>query len=228
MNDIKLKLDKRVVEGKKVEKIRQEGLVPSVVYGADTEPINTQSKIVETAKVANEVGLHTPVTLDINGSDKLAIIKSIDFDPVKRTIRHIAFHTIKQTDTITTEVPIVLLGKGDSPAEKAGLVVLQAIDSIEVKAKPANLPESIEVSIEKLKTDEDKVTIADIQLPEGVKFADVDQDMELVIANVYEPSALQADNEAAAGEATDVSQVESEKGGATEEASDAAEKKTEK
>jgi large subunit ribosomal protein L25 len=38
-------------------------------------------------------------------------------------------------------------------------------------------------------------------LPEGVEFADAEQDMELVIANVYEPSALQAANEAAGGEA---------------------------
>ena len=55
--------------------------------------------------------------------------------------------------------------------------------------------------INSLATDEDKLTVADIKLPEGVEFADVEQDMELVIANVYEPSALQAENEAAGGEA---------------------------
>lgn len=72
-------------------------------------------------------------------------------------------------------------------AEKAGLVVLQAIEHIEIKAKPADLPESLELSIAELATDEDKLTVADLKLPEGVEFADVDQDAELVIANVYEP-----------------------------------------
>jgi hypothetical protein len=43
--------------------------------------------------------------------------------------------------------------------------------------------------------------VADIKLPAGVEFDDVDQDMELVIANVYEPSALQSANEAAGGDA---------------------------
>ncbi len=38
-------------------------------------------------------------------------------------------------------------------------------------------------------------------MPHGVEFADGDQDMDLVIANVYEPGALQAANEAAGGDA---------------------------
>jgi len=214
VSDIKLTLTKRIVEGKKLAKLRLDGFVPSVVYGADTDPILTQSKSVETTKAAREAGLHTPINLVIDGAKKLAMIKDVDMDPVKRNIRHISFHAIRQSDVITAEVPIVLTGKGESVAERAGLVVLQAIDSIEIKAKPADLPEALEVSILNLATDDDRLTIADIILPEGVKFADVEQDMGLVIANVYEPSALQAENEAAGGEAEDVSEVESENGGA--------------
>lgn len=221
MNDINLTLTQRTIEGKKLAKLRDSGYVPSVVYGANTKPTMTQSKSVETAKVAREAGLHTPVHLVIDGKKKLAIIKDIDIDPVKHQVRHIAFHTINQSDVITTEVPIVLTGKGESAAERAGLVVLQAIDTIEVKAKPADLPDSLEVSIVGLETDEDRLTIADIKLPEGVKFADVDQDLSLVVANVYEPSALQAENEAAGGDAEDISEVKSDKGG-EEAATDAA------
>jgi large subunit ribosomal protein L25 len=81
------------------------------------------------------------------------------------------------------------------------LVILQAIEHIEIKAKPADLPESLELSIINLATTDDKISVEDIKLPEGVEFADAEQDMELVIANVYEPSALQAANEAAGGEA---------------------------
>ena len=212
MNDILLKLDERIAEGKKVAKLRDSGFVPSIVYGGHSEPAMTQSRSVETNKVVRAAGKHTPVYIVVDGSKKLAIIKSIDMDPVRHELRHIAFQTIKQTDIITTEVPIVLLGKGESVAERAGLVVLQAIDSIEIKAKPANLPVSLEISIVDLATDDDRLTVADITLPEGVEFADVDQDMDLVIANVYEPSALQAENEAAGGDAEDVSEVKAENG----------------
>ena len=201
MNDISLKLQERTLEGKKIAKLRKDGFIPSVVYGGKSEPVLTQSPLVETTKAVKAAGRHTPINLTLGTKKRLAIIKTIDMDPVKHVLRHVAFHTIKQNDIITTEVAIVLTGLGESVAERAGLIILQAIDRIEVKAKPAALPESIELSIIDLATTEDKLTIEDIKLPEGVEFADADQDMELVIANVYEPSALQAANEATGGDA---------------------------
>ena len=201
VNYISLKLDERTAEGKKLAKLRESGFTPSVIYGGQEQPIMTQSPQVETSKVVHAAGKHTPINLTFDGKKKLAIIKSIDMDPVKHVLRHVAFHTIKQNDIITTEVPIILVGQGESEAERAGLVILQAIEHVEVKAKPADLPESLEISIINLATAEDKIFVSDIKLPEGVEFADIDQDMELVIANVYEPSALQAANEASGGEA---------------------------
>jgi len=209
MSDISLKLDTRTAEGKKLAKLRQSGITPSVVYGGQDEPMSTQSGLIETLKVVRAAGKHTPVNIIIDGKKRLAIIKDIDMDPVRQELRHVAFHTINQNDVITTEVPIELIGQGESEAERIGLVILQVMDSIEVKAKPANLPESIELSIAGLATEDDKLMVSDIKLPKGVEFADVDQDMELVIANVYEPGALQAANEAAGGEAEpeDVTEV---------------------
>lgn len=212
MNDITLKLDERTAVGKKVAKLRKDGFVPSVVYGGQAEPISTQSPLVETTKVAHAAGRHSPVHLTIDGKKKLAIIKDIDIDPVRHELRHIAFHTIKQNDKIVTQVPIHLVGVGESPAERAGLIVLQAIENVEIRAIPANLPESLEISIMELTTSDDKLTLADLTLPEGVEFADHEQDVELVLANVYEPSALQAANDAAGGDAEDEAEVESENG----------------
>ncbi len=215
-NDFSLKLDARTVAGKKVAKLREQGIVPSVVYGGSADPINTQSGVVETTKVARQAGKHSPVHLTIDGKKKLAIIKTIDIDPVKHLVRHVAFHTIKQNDVITTQVPLHLVGQGESAAEKAGLVVLQALEHVEIKAKPADLPESLELSIADLATTDDKITLGDIKLPEGVEFADNEQDLELVVANVYEPSALQAANDAAGGDAEGgVEAVEAENGSDT-------------
>ncbi len=223
MNDITLKLDDRTATGKKVGDLRQSGFVPSVVYGADTQATNTQSRVVETTKVARAAGKHTPVHVTLGGKKKLAMIKSVDVDPVRHHIRHIAFHTIKQNDVITAEVPIHLVGAGESEAEKAGLVVLQAIEHIEIKAKPADLPEALELSIAQLATTDDKLTLGDITLPNGVHYADIEQDLDLVVANVYEPSALQAANEAAGGDAEDESEVTSENGEDTPQDSQAEE-----
>lgn len=214
-SDVLLKLQKRDALGKQAKKLRKDGVVPSVVYSGGEEALATQSDFVATTKVVQAAGKHTPVNLDIDGKKRLAIIKNIDMDPVKHRVRHVAFHAIKADEIITTEAPIELTGLGESPAEKAGLIILQAIESIGVKAKPADLPESLELSVENLETIEDKLTIGDITLPSGVEFSDTEQDLELVIANVYEPSALQAANEAAGGDAEE--EVQPEEG---DEASD--------
>ena len=224
MNEFSLKLDTRTVSGKKVAGLRREGQVPSVVYGGQDVPVSTQSPIVETTKVVHAAGKHSPVTISVDGKKHLAIIKTIDVDPVKHSIRHLAFHTINQNDIITTEVPIVLVGEGESDAEKAGLIILQAIEHIEIKGKPASLPESIELSIVNLKEAEERLTIADLKLPAGIEFSDAEQDMDLVIASVYEPAALEAANDAAAGDATIDTKVESENGSDTDQTSQAEEK----
>lgn len=207
MHDISLKLEQRSIKGKKVAALRKQGLTPSVVYGGASNPIMVQSPIIETTKVVNAAGKHTPVHLTIDGKKKLAIIKTIDKDPVKHSVRHVAFHAIKQNEVINTEVPLVLAGQGESDAEKAGLVVLQALEKVEIKAKPADLPEALELSIKELASTEDKLTLADIKLPEGVEFADMEQDLDLVVANVYEPAALEAANNATGGDIQDESEV---------------------
>lgn len=222
---INLKLDVRQQQGKKVARLRKEGFVPGIMYGHGFDPVMVQSEYNVIDKVVREAGKHTPVHVTLDGKKRITLIKDIDRDPVKARLRHVSFHAVKANEVVQTEVPIRLVGEGESPAEKAGLIVLQAIETVEVKAIPAELPDVLEVSILGLETDEDKITLADITLPEGVEYADIDQDLELVVANVYEPAALEAANEAAAGEAEpeDVEDVEAEHGADTPQDSQAEE-----
>lgn len=225
---ISLKIDVRKVHGKKVAQLRKEGIIPAVVYGADIEPASVQVAAGDAAKVVREAGLHTPVHL-VGKKRHIAMIKDVDSDPVRHTIRHISFHAVNADEPVLAEVPIRLTGVGESIAEKGGLVVLQALERIEVRALPLVLPDALEVSILELAEAGDRVTVAGLVIPEGVEVVDNDDGretegddeerqtvMDLVIANVYEPSALQAANEAAGGDAEDESEVDSEYGEAEE------------
>lgn len=209
---INLTLAARELQGKKVVNVRKQGFVPGVVYGHGFDPILVQAPYGAVEKVVYTAGKHAAVHLTIDKKKKIALIKDVDRDPVKARIRHVAFHAVKANEKVEAEVPIHLVGEGESEAEKAGLIVLQAIEAIEIKAIPADLPDALEVSMEKLKTQEDKILLSDITLPENVEFADAEQDLDLVVANVYEPAALEAANEAAAGDATDENDVEVEDG----------------
>lgn len=213
---ITVTLGVRDLHGKKVWRLRKEGIVPGVIYGHGFDPILVQSEYNVLEKVVHDAGKHSPVHVTVDGKKKIALIKDVERDPVKSRIQHVSFHAVKANELVHAEVPIHLVGLGESEAEKAGLIILQAIESVEIKAKPADLPEALEISVVGLATDEDKILVSDITLPEGVEYADVEQDLELVIANVYEPAALEAANEAAAGEAEDeVADVEADNGGDT-------------
>lgn len=235
---ITLKIDAREVHGKKVRNLRREGLTPGVVYGPGIDPMPIQAESGELLKVVAAAGKHTPVNLT-GSKRRIAMIKSVEFDPTKHgVIRHVSFHAVKADEPVVAEVPIRLTGEGESEAEKAGLIVLQSLDKIQVKALPMDLPEAIEISIVDLKEAGDRLTLADAKLPDNVEFVekdsghdeDLDEDEEkpsitdLVVANVYEPSALQAANEAAAGDAQDESEVEAAEG--SEEAVEARNEET--
>ena len=235
---ITLTIQERELHGKKLAGLRKQGLVPGVVYGADMEAMSVQAVEGELVKVVKAAGRHTPVQL-AGKKRRIAMIKDVDRDPVKHTIRHISFHAVRADEPVTAEVPIRLVGEGESVAEKNGLVILQALEQLEVKALPMELPEALEVSIAELAEAGDRVTVGDITVPVGVEIVDNDDGraddddeeerqtvMDLVIANVYEPSALQAANDAAGGDAeeADADAVASENG--SEEA--AAESKDEK
>lgn len=221
---VTLSLKEREFHGKKVAKLRKDGLVPAVVYGPGTDPISVQVEDRVLAKAYKTAGTHAPVHLTIGKKKKIAMIKDVDRDPVKGTIRHVSFHAVKASDPVVAEVPVRLVGEGESEAERAGLIVLQNIEKIEVKALPMDLPEAIEVPILSLKEAGDKVTLAAANLPDGVEFVEHDSHhgdddeeekthvTDLMVASAWEPSALAAANDAAAGDAEDESEVESENG----------------
>ena len=207
---ITLTLSPRTEQGKKVVRLRKQGIVPGVIYGQGFEPILVQSDYGTLDKVVREAGRHTPVIVTVDGKKKTTLIKDIDRDPVKSRIRNVSFHAVKANEHVVTEVSIELEGVSESEAERAGLIVLQTIETVEVKAKPADLPSVLTISAKGLAKEGDRLTLRDIVLPEGVEFADNEQDLDLVVANVYEPAALEAANEAASGKATSEAPEEEE------------------
>ena len=231
---VTLKVDERDVHGKKVAKLRREGIVPAVVYGPGIEPISVQVANNLLAKAYAQAGKHAPVHLTIGSKKKIAMIKDIDHDPIKRTIKHVSFHAVKASDPVVAEVPIHLVGEGESEAEKAGLIVLQALDKVEVKALPMDLPDAVEISIVDLREPGEKVTLADAKLAEGVEFVEHDDGhheddeerpsiTDLMVASVWEPAALQAANESTGGDAEDEAAVDAEHGEDTDQQSQAEE-----
>ena len=224
MAEYKLTLDKREVTGKKLKALRASGLIPSVVYGGK-EPILAASEYVATEKVLMLAGYHSPVDLDIAGKKQLAIAKDVNIDPVSRKIINIEFQAISANEVVEATTPIVIVNFEASDASKLyHFAMTQALEEIDVKAKPSDLPKELEIDASKLTNVDDKLTIADIVLPNGVEFADKELDPEQVVASLYDPAAEAAAREAEAEEpVVEAADVPADNGSKPEEEAPAAE-----
>lgn len=196
-------------------------MIPSVVYGGE-EPVLLSSEYVATEKVLKEAGYHSPIDLDMAGKGQLAIVKDVHIDPVSRKIVNIEFQAISASKKVEATTPVKITGYGESEASKVyHYMYTQTIEELDVKAKPADLPKELVVDASSLKEIDDKLTVADIVLPEGVEFADKELSPEQVVASLYDPAAeaeKREAEEAAAAEPVEAADVPSENGEKPEEA----------
>ncbi len=198
MAEYKLTLEKRELTGKKLRTLREKGLIPSVVYGGK-EPMLMASEYVATEKVLQKAGYHSPIDLDMAGKKQLVIAKNVHIDPVSRKIINIEFQAISANEVVEATTPVVVVNFEASEASKIyHFALTQAITELDVKAKPADLPKSLELDAASLKEVDDKLTIADIVLPKGVELADKELDAEQVVVSLYDPAAEAEKREAEA------------------------------
>ncbi|MGB4967541.1 MAG: 50S ribosomal protein L25 [Candidatus Saccharimonadales bacterium] len=212
-DQITLKLDARDTLGKGVKRLRKDGVVPCVIHDHGKESTHVQAEYQTLYKVFVKAGKHHPVDLTVGDTKFTALIKHVTFDPRLGSLTHVVFNAVKGNEKVDAEIPVrarYAEGNENSPAERAGLIVLAQLDVAQVKALPRNLPDELTYDAEKLVAVGDQVTIADLDAIDGVE---VQTEAEHVVATVFEPSALAAANEAAAGDAEDAAPADETKGG---------------
>lgn len=194
---INLSMEKREAQGKHLKALRANGLIPAVIYGGET-PILVAAKYNDAEKALREAGYHSPIELDVAGAKQLAIVKDINIDAVSRRIMNIEFQAISASEVVEATTPIRIENFDGSEAAKKHLVLMQVLEEIDIKAKPSDLPEVLVADGSKLASTEDKITVADLKLPQGVDFANKELDQSTVVANVYDPAVEAAAREAEA------------------------------
>jgi large subunit ribosomal protein L25 len=204
--DIALLLQERTVQGKAVKQLRRDGLIPAVIHDHGKPSKIVMADNLELSKVYQLAGKHHALALKLGEEKYVALIKDIRFDPKKHQLQHVVFNAIKQDEKVQTEVPITL--EGEVPAEKTGLIVINTLDHIEIEALPKDLIDSVTISAEGLVEIGDKVTVADLRVPEGVTIL---TELEHTIAIVEEPRA-HVEEEAEEIEGEEGEEIEGEEG----------------
>ncbi|EJX01947.1 ribosomal protein L25, Ctc-form [gut metagenome] len=126
--------------------IRKNGGVPCVLYGGEevvhfTVPSEGLRNLVYTPHIY-------VVNLDIDGKKVNAILKDIQFHPVKDTILHVDFYQINEVKPIVMEVPVQLEGLAEGV--KAGGKLALQMRKIKVKALYNVIPERLVINVSNL------------------------------------------------------------------------------
>ena len=184
-------------------RLRRADKVPAVVYGHGEDPLHLSLPGHQTMLALKH--RNTVLSLDVDGSEHLALAKFVQRDPIRGTIEHVDFVTVRRGEKI--EVDISVLTTGDP---QTGTVVTVGLQSVTVSADALNLPESIHVDV----TDAVAgfhVLAGQLELPEGVELI---TDPELVAVAVAETHLAEeveaAELEAGAGAATAAAVAEEE------------------
>ena len=172
MKVFQLVAEPRTDLGKKATKaLRVENKIPAVLNGGElvdlpyAGTLKTGEKVVE---IANGKGLittdlvvsldsirklvYTPdifaIELTVNGEKKMAVLKDIQFHPVKDSILHIDFLEVNDKKPVTIEVPVKL--EGHAEGVKAGGKLTLSMKKIKVKAVYTNIPERVVINVDNL------------------------------------------------------------------------------
>lgn len=178
----------REILGKKVKTLRNNGLVPVVLYGTNSKSTPLQVKYKELEKIYKEAGENTIVKLKVKGGKKNedeqnVLIYDIERDPLTEKFIHVDFYAVRMDKPITAHVPLVFEGTS-SAVDVDGGVLVKNLMEIEVEALPANLPHEIKVDISMLKTFDDLIYIKDLKIPNDVKILARPED---IITSVVPP-----------------------------------------
>lgn len=231
MEKVNLKAELREMAGKGIaRKLRSTGKIPAIVYkGGKSTPLMVDRK--EIVKIlSSEAGEQALINLQIgDGSEKIAIIRDYQLDPINGEMLHADFFEISLKEKIRMTVPVVVVGKEPVGVKQKGGILQHITRDVEIEGLPTIIPERVEVDASALDVG-DSIHVRDISVKEGLR---VLADGEMVIVSVIPPISegkLEEILTAATvpGEMKEPELVKKPKESVEEKVEEKAEKKTEK
>jgi large subunit ribosomal protein L25 len=181
MSNLQLSASKRSIVGRKVKRLRKEGILPGNIYGKGVKSQSIQVDLSKFKKLFKEAGESTLVEIDLSGKKLPVLVHNIQTDPVTDIPTHVDFLQVNLKEKVTAQVPVELVG--ESPAEKQGLgTAVQYVDEIEVEALPTDLPEKFEIDLTSLLNVGDAIQVKDVKV--DTKKVEIQADSEGIIVKV--------------------------------------------
>ena len=179
----KLDIETRESVGKKSTKaIRRDGKIPSTLYFKGDEPENIavdKIKLYQALKSDQRV-----YEVEIGGDSQYVMVKAVQYHPVTDEIIHLDFMRVRRSEKMTISVPLVLVGKPIGVVE--GGILSQALNQIEISCFPTNVPDQIEVNVDKMELNS-SISVADVSTDD--EEVEILSSSEINVATITAPSA---------------------------------------
>ncbi|MFA6532953.1 MAG: 50S ribosomal protein L25 [Patescibacteria group bacterium] len=159
---VSLKAESRTVFGKKLNKVRKQGLVPGNIFGPDFKSKSISVVYKELVKTYKQVGETGIVYITVDKENIPVLIKTIQKHPLSSSLLHVDFRKIDLLKKIETNVPVKTIGVSEAVTQKAGVLLLQS-DTLLVEALPEDIPSSIDVDISIIKEIGQEIKVADLK-----------------------------------------------------------------
>jgi large subunit ribosomal protein L25 len=210
----------REVLGKKVKRLRQQGLLPANIYGKGIPSAAIQLNSREFTRTIKEAGVRSMFELSVQGEPqpRHVIVRSLSRKGGTGGVEHVDFYQVDLRRPIQTTALIHLVGEAPAVKDLAG-TLLHSLEAVAIRCLPLQIPEAIEADVSGIKNFDVSVTVGDLRVPEGVEIL---TDPSIVIATVTPPRVrlegeLAPEEEAAAAAEAEAT-AEGEGEAATEEA----------
>jgi len=165
-----------------VNKIKEQGLIPAVVYGGKDKPVSLSINAREISTIlAHATSEHFLVDLEINDggatTSRLALVQEVQHHPIKGDVLHVDFHAVKADEKLHAKIPVEAVGEAAGVKNFGGILEI-SLHEIEVECLPKDLPEIITLDVSALGVG-DAIHVQDIQFSEGVS-ARIDGELTVV------------------------------------------------
>lgn len=200
-------------------RLRNEGKLPGVVYGLGRDPLPVAVDYAELREaLKSEAGLNAILSLSLGDASETVIVRSIQRDPLKRTVTHADFLRVDPEVPIRVKVPIRLSGDGSGVTNFGGMIE-QKLFELEVETLPTQIPSAIDADLGMMTLDR-RIGVEDLKLPAGVRTS-VPGDISVVTPVVSRAAKMAARTAMAAAAAVD-SAADAGEGGAADDGGEAA------
>ncbi len=175
--------EKREEKGKAaVRRLRRSGKVPVVVYGEEInpQPLSIDSHDLEMLLRKNI----SVISLKFDNMSQDVIIREVQHHPVKESIIHVDFFTLKKGHKVEMTIPVQFIGSAVGVKTGGNFSILK--HEVSISVFPKDIPDFVEVNIDDLDIG-DSIRVRDLVI-ENVEFLDGENES---VCHVVAPKAVE-------------------------------------